>query len=521
MRIVLLDLDSVSPRHLGCYGYHRETSPNIDKVAEKGVRFNNYYTSDAPCAPSRTALMTGKFGIRNGLVGHGGTAGDARHEGYNRSLIAQLSMGHSFPSFLQLGAGLHTTLFSPFPQRHSTYDFYAGFNEIYNTGMYGMESAEHVTPVLEEWLEKNADKDDWFLYVNYWDAHTPYRSPDSYGNPFENEPLPDWANEKTLETHKKAVGPHTVHELNINFEKMTYDTDNLGFSRNPGEIKNMADMRMMVDGYDTGIKYIDDQIGKLLDKLEEKGILEDTLLIITADHGENMGQLGIYGEHGTADDGTCRIPMIISGPSIQKGVELNGLYYHLDLPATLAEMFDLPPSPEWDGKSYLRAIKNAEECGHDYVVVSQMAHVAQRSVRFGNWLYMRTYHDGYHLFDKEMLFNLAEDPRETNNLANAHPEICREAVYYLNEWHDEMMSKSSDDRDPLWTVIREGGPFHTRGYLKNYGKRLVATGREEQFKLLKERHPEEFPEEQGEDMRNFAQIMQKNIMRNAKTLWNK
>lgn len=75
MRVLFLDLDSTNPEHLGCYGYHRNTSPNIDKIAAEGVRFTNYYTSDAPCAPSRTALMSGQFGIRNGLVGHGGTAG--------------------------------------------------------------------------------------------------------------------------------------------------------------------------------------------------------------------------------------------------------------------------------------------------------------------------------------------------------------------------------------------------------------------------------------------------------------
>ena len=85
MRVLLLDLDSTRPDHLGCYGYHRNTSPNIDRIAAEGVRFDNYYTSDAPCFPSRTALMTGKFGIHNGVVGHGGTAADVRHEGITRT----------------------------------------------------------------------------------------------------------------------------------------------------------------------------------------------------------------------------------------------------------------------------------------------------------------------------------------------------------------------------------------------------------------------------------------------------
>jgi choline-sulfatase len=517
MRILFLDLDSVSPRHLGCYGYHRNTSPNIDKVAGKGVRFTNYYTSDAPCAPSRTALMSGQFGIRNGLVGHGGTAGDMKAEGPDRNLFGKLSVGGSLPSFLQLGAGLNTALISPFPQRHSTYNFYAGFNEIFNTGGFGMESAEQVTPVAKDWIEKNAESDDWFLYINYWDAHTPYRAPESFGNPFENEPLPEWANEDTLEKHKKAVGPHSVHELEIDHSGMTY-TNKVGeqFPRSPGEIKNMDDLRAMIDGYDCGIRYVDEHVGHLLTMLEEQGVLEDTIIIISADHGENMGQLGIYGEHATADDGTCRIPMIIHWPGMEQGMVDEGLHYHLDLPVTLAELLELPASPDWDGESYAPALTKGEECGRDYLVVSQCAHVAQRSVRFGDWLYMRTYHDGYHLFDKEMLYNLAEDPREENNLAADRKDLCMEGTYYLNEWHDEMMFRSGDDVDPLWTVMKEGGPFHAKGFLKNYGERLVETGREDQFIQLKEKHPREFPEQRDEAGAKFTQLMMSNLFKSTK-----
>jgi arylsulfatase A-like enzyme len=69
MRILYLDLDTLRPDHLGCYDYKRNTSPNIDRIASQGVRFENYYCSDAPCAPSRSAMMTGRFGIHNGVVG--------------------------------------------------------------------------------------------------------------------------------------------------------------------------------------------------------------------------------------------------------------------------------------------------------------------------------------------------------------------------------------------------------------------------------------------------------------------
>src|SRR4051794_29080514 len=100
MRVLLLDLDSLSPDHMGCYGYHRNTTPNIDKIAQQGVRFENYYTSDAPCSPSRAALMSGRFGINNGIVGHGGTAGDMRHEGIPRGFQDTLAK-ESLPALLR------------------------------------------------------------------------------------------------------------------------------------------------------------------------------------------------------------------------------------------------------------------------------------------------------------------------------------------------------------------------------------------------------------------------------------
>lgn len=484
-RVLLLDLDSTRPDHLGCYGYHRNTSPNIDSIAKEGVRFTNYYTSDAPCFPSRTALMTGRFGIHNGVVGHGGTAADVRHEGIDRAFRDRIGKD-CLPAIFR-HAGMKTALISPFAERHSSWTFYAGFNEMHNTGKGGMESAEEVTPVALDWIRRNAQEDNWFLYVNYWDPHTPYRTPEKFTNPFEDDTLPDWITDEVLEAHKNKIGPHSASEINM------YDNRTLPqYPRHPGEITDRDGLRRMIDGYDMGIRYMDEHIGLLFQELSAQGVMDDLIVIITADHGENMGELGIYGEHGTADQGTCRIPMIIRWPGLQSDHVDDGLHYHLDLVPTLAELLGAPSSSSWDGQSYAAALRTGESCGRDYLVVSQCAHVCQRSVRFGDWLYVRTYHDGYHLFDKEMLFQLREDPYEQHNAAGERRDICKDAVYYLNEWHDQMMQSMPHDVDPLWTVIKEGGPYHAKGFLKNYVNRLEETGRAYGIEELKLRHPREF-----------------------------
>jgi len=488
MRILYIDIDSCRPDHLGCYGYHRNTSPHIDALARESVRFTNYYCSDAPCLPSRTALYTGMHGIHSGVVGHGGTAADLFVEGRSRAFRDRIEL-QSLPSSLQ-SVGFHTAQISPFGQRHAARQFYAGFNEIHNTGKGGMESAEEVTPVVMKWLEDHAAADRWFLHLNYWDPHTPYRVPEAYGEPFAEDPLPAWLTEEVWRSHLNMVGPHKAQEIS-----MYDDLPPAWFGpapRQPGALRTQADLRRMIDGYDTGIRYVDDQVGRIVAALKKAGVYEETAIIISADHGENQGELGIYGEHGTADQITCRVPLIVKWPGCKAGHADGGMNYNLDLAPTLAELLGCKAQPCWDGRSFAPALMQGVDAGRDQLVVSQCAHVCQRSVRFGDFIYLRTYHDGYHLFPKEMLFNVQDDPHEQHDLAPSRPDLCQEGAARLLAWHDEMMATSVSNVDPMWTVMREGGPFHARGRLKEYCNYLEKTGRSWAIPELKRRHPGEF-----------------------------
>ena len=485
MRILYLDLDTLRADHLGCYGYHRDTSPNIDRIATEGIRFNNYYTPDAPCLPSRTALMTGMFGFHSGVVGHGGTAADLRLEGRERSFRTKLNHT-SLPGVLR-AAGLHTCFIGGFGERHSTWSFYAGFSEIHDTGKGGMESAEEVTPTVLDWIGRNAEKDNWYLHINYWDPHTPYRVPEDFGNPFEDEPIPNWITPEILDEHRGRPGPHSAREVN-----MYNGDDDSRYPRHPGEIKDMNDLRKLFDGYDTGIRYMDTHIGELFKALEAKGVMDDLAIIISSDHGENMGELSVYAEHGTADSITCRIPMIVRWPGGPKGVVDDYLRYNLDLVPTIAELFSRPRASQWDGHSYASLLAGEGLApGYEYLVVSQNAHICQRSVRWGEWLYMRTYHDGYRLFPEEMLYDIEADPHLQNDLTKAKPEIVLECRSRLMTWTDEMFATMPDGYtvDPMQTVLAEGGPFHTRGHLTRYLERLRATGRAHHANELEKRHP--------------------------------
>jgi len=429
--------------------------------------------------------MSGRFGIHTGAVGHGNTNADMRIEGKGRGFRDKLE-SQSLPGFLRT-AGLKTISISPFGERHSAWTFYAGFSEMHNTGKGGGESAEEVTPTALKWIENNASEDNWFLQLNYWDPHTPYRAPAEFGNPFENEPPPEWIDQEVFDEHHKHIGPHSAQEIN-----MWHGNENPDLPRHPGAIHDLEGVKKVMDGYDCGIRYADDHVGMIMAALEEQGVADDVAVIISSDHGENLGELGLYGEHGTADYITCRIPMIIRWPGGQQGQVDSGLHYNLDLAPTLAELLNVEAASGWDGSSYAAQLLNGQDCSRDHLIISQCAHVCQRGVRFGPWMYIRTYHDGFHLFPDEMLFNIEEDPHEQHNLAEERRQECLQAVYYLNQWHDDMMKTMPDAVDPLWTVIREGGPLHARGKLKSYCKRLEETGRSYGIEELKRRHPQEF-----------------------------
>ena len=175
-----------------------------------------------------------------------------------------------------------------------------------------------------------------------------------------------------------------------------------------------------------------------------------------------------------------------------------GLHYNLDLAPTLADMLGRPPAARWDGRSYSQAIlsltagdEQVPESGRQYLVISQCAHVCQRSVRWGPWLYMRTYHCGYHMFPGEMLYNVESDPHLQNDMAESQPEICQQARAWLLEWQDKMQATMPEGytADPMRTVMEEGGPTHAlKRDLPGYLARLRATGRAHHAEALEDRY---------------------------------
>lgn len=489
MRILYIDIDSLRPDHLGCYGYHRDTSPHIDRIAAQGTRFTNCYVTDAPCLPSRTALWSGRAGIHTGVINHGGTAADPFLEGERRDFRSLWGQTNWMTCLRQ--AGLRTITVSPFGERHSAWGWYAGFSEIHNPGRGGMERADEVSPIAIDWLHRNGRQDNWFLHVNLWDPHTPYRSPEDFIRAFAGQPLPAWYTEEVRQQHWNGCGPHSAREV-TGWSSTSHFAP--AYPHQPAIIDSMDAARRMFDGYDAGVRYADEHVGRILNALADAGVLDDAVVIISSDHGENLGEFNIYGDHQTADHITSRVPLIVRWPGVTDGkpgrVD-NSLHYHIDFAATTIELAGGNVPGLWDGRSFAAAFRQGREEGRPFLVISQGAWSCQRSVRFDDHLCIRSYHDGYHAFADLMLYDVKNDPHEQRDLAARHPELVARAMRMLDVWHAEMMRTATHPQDPMWTVLREGGPLHTRGMLPGYLKRLRETGRAEWAGRLAALHPAE------------------------------
>lgn len=482
MRILYLDIDTLRPDHLGCYGYHRQTSPNIDILSQQSAIFDNVHASDVPCLPSRSALLTGRFGIHNGVVNHGGTDADPRIDGAERQFWSSLQI-NSFPSRLKR-AGLRTASISSFAQRHSAFHWYAGFDEAINVGKYGLETAEEVYALAADWLQRQGAKDNWFLHVHLWDPHTPYRAPADIGEPFAAQPLPSWLTEDVRAQHWAGCGPHGARECNGFAPKPQM----LGiFPRQPQEIPDMAAVRAMFDGYDTGVLMADDCVGRILNLLADLGIDDDTVILLSSDHGETLGELNVYGDHQTADQITTRVPLLLRWPGTVPAKRYHAKHYQIDVSATLIDLLGKRVPDNWDGESFASALRAGEDTGREFLVVSQAAWACQRGVRFDDFIYIHTRHDAFHLYPDEMLFDLAQDPHQQHNLATQQPQTTALGRSLLAQWLDDNLATAAGGKDPHDNVMLEGGPFHVRGALPGYLQRLHDTDRADCAQALQEK----------------------------------
>ena len=449
MRLIYLDLDTLRPDHVSGYGYPRPTTPNLDRIVRRGVRFTHAFCQASPCVPSRAALFSGRYDVHNGVVTHWGPGGYLRPSTPEAPMLARRLHAH----------GVRTVSVSSFADRHQAWWFCEGWKELYqHTLKQGNEIADDVNAAALPWLRQNAATDNWFLHLQYWDAHRNYRipEPERWLAEVTAAPSQEWPDQKTIDRDQSNPGPFTARNF---FTRGSPSPFPLTM---PDRVETTADFKKLIDGYDASIRYMDDRIGHVLDELEAQGVLDETAFIISADHGEQFGEWGVYGDHCAAASAVQNVPLVIAWPGVTDGVQdsaCDDLVLNVDLAPTICELLGVPVAPGWDGTSLARQLRGEPASDwRQYVVYSHGLYCCQRAVRTHDWQLTRTYHPGTFLHEQVMLHDMRNDRYQTKNVAAERPEVVAELDHLLGQWLNDQLGRPGAGVDPMQLVV-ETGPW--------------------------------------------------------------
>ncbi len=274
--VILISIDSLRADHIGAYGYPRQTSPAIDALARDGVLFRHASSTTSWTLPGHMSMLTGRS-----LLGHG-VVSDDRQLTPDVPIVAE--------SFQAAGYQTHGIVSAPYVE--ARYGFGRGFDSYddhtINFATHGASYLEVTAPLLqrtaESWLEGRDPDKPFFLFLHYWDVHYDYIPPSPYDRMFD----PDYAGSMTGEN----------------------------FYFNPQVRKGMdpRDLEHLVALYDGEIRLVDDHLAELRATLDRLGLAEDTVMVVTADHGDEFFEHGRKGHHRTLYDEVTRVPLIVYVP---------------------------------------------------------------------------------------------------------------------------------------------------------------------------------------------------------------
>ncbi|HIE50839.1 MAG TPA: hypothetical protein EYP85_03690 [Armatimonadetes bacterium] len=432
MNVIWFCIDTLRADHLGCYGYFRDTSPTIDRLARQGVLFRDSHASAVATGPGFTSLITGRAAIN--------------HEFYLTpfrwpDLINFSDAIPTIPEMIQDRGGITTAAFDNLMNFASHMkQFVRGFEFYINVTRTSRPIHHHVpgdwvNARLLPWLRQHADEQ-FFLFVHYWDPHGPYNQPDEYWTLFRHRKgdLSDLKVERAPAGYEYVPGWGKVGEF-FEAEEVPMPPDR--FNRH----------RPSIDLYDGEIRFTDDLIAEVLQTLEEAGILDDTAVLITADHGEQLGQHGLYG-HAGLHEANIHIPLVLWRPGVvPEGKVVEGFVQQADVGPTILDLLGVEPQGKLDGRSLLPLARG--EVSPPASMVAE--ETGERCLLREGWKYIWHYPGEVTAFEwpycgRDELYHYAADPMEVVNLIEDEPERAAEMRAELEEW---VRTQLAGREDPL------------------------------------------------------------------------
>jgi len=455
--VLLILVDDLKPA-LGCYGDSAAKTPNIDRLAARGMRFDLAYCNQAVCAPSRFTLMLGSHSTSTGLYGLGSdlrkTIPDAvtlpqhfaKHGSYRTESIGKVfHIGHgnqgdpqsfSVPHFKDkvieyldpqsTDGGQLTREEALFTNqkldqirslpRGAAFESPEAQDDDYADGRVATETVKRLQAAQQR---RQQDDTPFFIAAGFVRPHLPFSAPKKYWDMHDVQKLPMPA----FEEHP-ASSPRVAHKRGgeIAAYKPVPEDSNVVFSP---ELK-----RQLIHGYYASTSYVDAQIGRVIAELDRLGLAQSTIVVLWGDHGFHLGDLGIWTKH-TNYEQANRIPLLISAPDVTKpGSSTRQLAESVDIFPTLSELAGLP-APQGpqavDGLSLVSVLKNPEARVRDHAYHAYPKEKLGRAIRTERHRLIEWKTPGAPADTAELeLYDYQTDPLETKNHATEQPEVMKQ-----------------------------------------------------------------------------------------------
>jgi choline-sulfatase len=449
--IIVILTDDQGPWALGCAGNDEILTPNLDRMAQRGMRFENYFCTSPVCSPARASLLTGRIPSQHGVhdwIREGNDGADGQeylHDsvGYTE-VLAAAGYRCGLSGKWHLGR-------SDIPQKgfEHWYSHQKGSGHYFGAPMYRngrlVYEKEYITDLITddavEFMTNCMDDDrPFYSSVHYTAPHSPWTEgehPDALTGLYSD-----------CDFHTCPQGPPHPEAAS----RFTPD-----------------DARICLIGYFAAVSGVDRGVGRILDYLEDAGILESTLVFYVSDNGFNCGHHGIWGKgNGTLTlnmyDTSVKVPALALQPGrIPAGAVNRSLLSGYDLFPTIVEHAGLTPAPEYGeylrtlpGRSFSPLLQGSREAARDRIVVYD-EYGPTRMVRTREWKYVHRYPYGPH-----ELYHLEQDPsEETNRIADpGHRKKVNELGAMLEEWFLEYVDP---ERDGARLPVRGNGQLRPCG----------------------------------------------------------
>lgn len=429
--ILMIILDTVRASNLSAYGYARQTTPNIDRLAREGVLFEQAIATAPWTLPSHVSAFTGRWPYEFTATWLTPYEGEYRTLPQELVRLGYLTTGFSAnPVYVARESGLARGFihFEDYPITPSEFLVSSALTrQLANhpvvrrlVGFYGIINFKNATKVTDEflrWFDRRDGERPFFAFLNYFDAHEPYLPP----APFDT-----------------LFGPPFPRRNDLNSYQLR-SAIRLGRSEmSPDEVQ------AELDAYDGALAYIDREVGRLLEVLRARGVLDDTIVLVTSDHGEQFGEHGLHVHGNSLFMPSLHVPMIMRlVDRLPPGTRVDAPVSIRDIPATMISVAGLDGAVAFPGTSlerFWRAPASTERPAAP--ALSQLIDV--RGEPTWKSLVMGRYHYIWGEDRREELYDLASDPGENRNVIVAAAE---EGV--LTELRRAMLPHIRNDR-ALW-----------------------------------------------------------------------